>query len=147
MVLLDHLKGCEGVNHLRGFDRPTVCILVWSRWYGDKPVQHSAQNTRGEWAASHARRKSDRRDQHKFELSRRPLSNPRKKQELRRTEDVDITSDGAGGYYVGWTQASEYLSYMVEVTEDGEGESERSFRLFFRPACWLPLSTRFVGFN
>eukprot|EP00903_Cladosiphon_okamuranus_P021661 g19915.t1 len=39
---------------------------------------------------------------------------------LRLTEDVDIKSDEAGGYYVGWTSASEYLSYMVEVTEDVE---------------------------
>lgn len=42
------------------------------------------------------------------------------RQALRRTEDVDIKSDGNGGYYVGWIQESEYLSYSVEVSEDGE---------------------------
>lgn len=33
---------------------------------------------------------------------------------------MDVKDDGAGGYYVGWISASEYLSYMVKVTEDGE---------------------------
>lgn len=49
---------------------------------------------------------------------------PKQNQALRLTEDVDIKSDGAGGYYVGWTDASEYLRYMVEVTEDGEREGK-----------------------
>lgn len=48
---------------------------------------------------------------------------PPKHQALRRTEDVDIREAAAGGYYVGWTAASEYLRYMVEVTEDGEMKS------------------------
>lgn len=42
------------------------------------------------------------------------------RQALRLTEDVDIQSDGAGGYYVGWNAESEFLIYTVEVTEDGE---------------------------
>lgn len=42
------------------------------------------------------------------------------RQAFRRTEDVDIKVDGNGGYYVGWIQSSEYLSYTVEVTENGE---------------------------
>ncbi|CAM9504804.1 unnamed protein product, partial [Ectocarpus fasciculatus] len=37
---------------------------------------------------------------------------------LRRTEDVDVKVDGAGGYYIGWVAESEYLTYTVEVTED-----------------------------
>lgn len=50
-------------------------------------------------------------------------SSPPRIQALRLTEDVDINEDETGGFYVGWTTASEYLSYMVEVTEDGETET------------------------
>ncbi|CAN0104948.1 unnamed protein product [Ectocarpus fasciculatus] len=39
---------------------------------------------------------------------------------LRRTEDVDVKVDGAGGYYIGWVADSEYLTYTVEVTEDAD---------------------------
>lgn len=39
---------------------------------------------------------------------------------MRKTEDVDIGDDEAGGYYVGWTSADEYLRYTIEVTEDGK---------------------------
>lgn len=41
-------------------------------------------------------------------------------QAVRKTEDVDIGDDEAGGYYVGWTSADEYLRYTIEVTEDGK---------------------------
>ena len=41
-------------------------------------------------------------------------------QAFRLDEDVDIKDNGEDGYYIGWTDAGEYLRYTVDVQTGGE---------------------------
>ena len=56
------------------------------------------------------------------------------RQAFRTEEGVDVKALGSSGYYIGWTNADEYLRYTVDVQETGE-TSRRLYYVHF-DACY-----------